>query len=116
MRVIPSVPAAIVAGAVGGPVFMLGVDAIEERFGGGLLLMLWAVVAFVIPVSAVTADLGFLFRFWRRFGVFSLRGMGRATSRRMFRTFYIPAWIRMMVWFVSVVVSTLLLKAAGLDL
>ena len=96
--------------------FMVGVDAIEKRFGGGLLLMLWVVVAFIIPVSAATADLRFLFRFYRIFGVFSLRGMGRATSGRAFRTFYIPACIRMGVWFVSIVLSTLLLKAIGVDL
>jgi hypothetical protein len=113
MRVLPSVPAAIVVGAVGGPLFLVGVELIEERFGSGLLVMVWAVIAFIVPVSLAVVDVRELIRSWRRCGLFSQRALADSLSERTFRTFYVPAWTRMAVWFVSVVLATLLLKAAG---
>ena len=95
---------------------MLGADAIERQFGSGLLLLLWALFAFLLPTAAATADLRVLVHDWRRWGVFSPRGIIHGTSDDRLKSFFIPAWIRIGVWFVSVVVSTFALKAIGLDL
>ena len=114
MRVFPSMPAAIVTGAVGVPLLIWGWQVIEARSHSQLLLLLWAIVALIIPVVLATIDLRDIARRWREAGFF---GPGSVpASRDAFRRIYFPAWTRMAAWFVSAVVSLLLLKIMGMNL
>jgi hypothetical protein len=114
MRLFPSMPAAFVTGAVGMPLLISGWKFIEATSHSQLLLLLWAIVAFIIPVVLATTDLRDVARRWREAGFF---GSGSASaSRDAFRQIYFPAWTRMAAWFVSAVVSLLLLKIARVNL
>jgi hypothetical protein len=57
MRVFPSMPAAIVTGAVGMPLLIWGLKFIEASSHSQLLLLLWAIVALIIPVVLATHGL-----------------------------------------------------------
>jgi hypothetical protein len=111
MRIFPSVPAAIVTGAVVMPAFMWGCQFIERTFHSQGLVLLWAIVAFLIPVLFSTGDMRYAAKRWREVGFFR-----PLASREDFQRFYIPAWTRMAVWFVSTAVAMLVLKAFGVDL
>jgi hypothetical protein len=114
MRVFPSMPAAIVTGAVGMPLLIWGWKFIEASSHSQLLLLLWAIVAFIIPVVLATTDLRDVARRWREAGF--LGSVSVPASREAFRHIYFPAWTRMAAWFVSAVVSLLLLKITGMNL
>ena len=114
MRVFPSMPAAIVTGAVGMPLLIWGWKFIEATSHSQLLLVLWAIVAFIIPVVLATIDLRDIARRWREAGFFG--SLSPPASRESFRHIYFPAWTRMAAWFVSAVVSLLLLKIIGMNL
>jgi hypothetical protein len=111
MRVFPSMPAAIVTGAVGMPLLIWGWKFIEATSHSQLLLLLWAIVAFIIPVVLVTTDLRDVAKRWREAG-----SVSPPASREVFRHIYFPAWTRMAAWFISAVVSLLLLKITGMNL
>jgi hypothetical protein len=111
MRVFPSIPAAIVTGAVAMPMFMWGWQVIERCLHSQALVLLWAVVAFFTPVLFSTGDMRYAVKRWREVGFFR-----PLASREDFQQFYIPAWIRMGVLFISTVVAMLVLKAFGFDL
>ncbi len=111
MRVFPSIPAAIVTGAVVMPVFMWGWQVIEQTTHNQVLVLFWAVLAFFAPVLFSTGDMQYAFKRWREVGFFRA-----LTSREDFQRFYIPAWIRVGVLLVSSVTAMLALKALGLDL
>src|SRR5688572_25473786 len=111
MRIFPSMPAAIVGGAVGMPLLTYGCQLIERTFASGWLVVLWVLVAFVIPFVISTADLKYLSKSWRESGLYSM-----SVKREDFVLFYIPAWSRTLVWFVSSVASFLLLRAVGVTL
>jgi hypothetical protein len=114
MRVFPSMPAAIVTGAVGMPLLIWGWKFIETSSHSQLLLLLWAIVALIIPVVLATTDLRDIATRWREAGSF---GPGSVpASRDAFRHIYFPAWTRMAAWFVSAVVSLLLLRIIGMNL
>jgi hypothetical protein len=86
----------------------MGWKFIEATSHSQLLLLLWAIVAFIIPVVLATTDLRDVARRWREAGFF---GSGSASaSRDAFRQIYFPAWTRMAAWFVSAVVSLLLFE------
>jgi hypothetical protein len=114
MRVFPSMPAAIVTGAVGMPLLVWGWNFIEASSHSQLLLLLWAIVALIIPVVLATTDLRDIARRWREAGFFGPRSV--PASWEAFRYIYFPAWTRMAAWFVSAVVSLLLLKIIGMNL
>ena len=106
--------AAIVTGAVGMPLLIWGWKFLEASSRSQLLLLLWAIVALIIPVVLATTDLRDIARRWREAGVF---GSGSVlASREAFRHIYFPVWTRMAAWFLSAVVSLLLLKIMGLTL
>jgi hypothetical protein len=65
MRVFPSMPAAIVTGTVGMPLLIWGWNFIETSSHSQLLLLLWAIVALIIPVVLATTDLRDIARRWR---------------------------------------------------
>jgi hypothetical protein len=108
MRFLPSMPAAIVTGLVITPILILGCDYIEQRTHSQLLLFLWGVVAFFIPVTLSTVDREFMARRRREKGF--LATFIRPGSAEAFRECYIPTWLRMGAWFASAVVSAMLLK------
>jgi hypothetical protein len=111
-RFLPSTLAAVVAGALVMPLFALGWRFIEATFHSQIVVLLWAVVAFFIPVLLATADMKYVARRRRELGGF----FRPLTSPEDFRFFYIPAWKRMFVWFMSAVSSGLVLKAVGVEL
>jgi hypothetical protein len=114
MRVFPSMPAAIVTGAVGMPLLIWGWEFIEASSHSQLLLLLWAIVALIIPVLLATTDLRDIAKRWREAGFFASGSV--PGSREAFRNIYFPAWTRMVAWFVSAVVSLSLLKIIGMNL
>jgi hypothetical protein len=111
-RILPSIPAAVVTGAVVMPLFILGWRFIEASLRSQAAVFLWFIIAFFVPVLLATADIKYAARRKRELG-----GLFRPlTSEDDFRLFYIPTWRRMFVWFVSTVVSVLVLKALGIEL
>jgi hypothetical protein len=111
----PSYSSAILSGAVGIPVLILGNDYIEKNSASLLLKFFWFVIWFFLPVLISTADLRYIRKRIHEEGhtLFnSIRIMVRAED---FRQFYIPAFKRMLVYFVSACVSSLLLKLIGID-
>jgi hypothetical protein len=114
MRLFPSMPAAIVTGAVGMPLLISGWKFIEATSHSQLLLLLWAVVAFIIPVVLATTDLREIARRWQEAGLFG--SASAPASRDAFRQIYFPAWKRMAAWFVAALLSLLLLKIVGINL
>src|SRR4030095_9257056 len=114
MRLFPSMPAAIVTGAVGMPLLIWGWKFIETTSHSELLVLVWAIVALIIPVVLATIDLRDVARRWRDAGFFG--SVPAPKPREAFRHIYFPAWVRMAAWFVSAVVSLLLLKITGMNL
>ena len=94
------------------PLFPLGGRFIEATFHSQLLVFPWAVVAFFAPVLLATADLRYAALRRRELGGF----FRPLTSPEDFRLFYIPAWKRMLVLFLSAATSSLVLKTLGVDL
>ena len=94
------------------PLFALGWRFIEATFHSQLLVLLWAVVAFFAPVLLATADMRYAALRRRELGGF----FRPLTSPEDFRLFYIPAWKRMFVLFMSAATSVLVLKAVGVEL
>ena len=105
---LPSNTAAILAGAIIMPLFIAGWKYAEEKHFNPILIFLWSIMAFFIPIILSTADLGYL----RRTGGF----LRIRLSRDDFKLFYLPACRRMAIWFLSTVFSILLLKLMGLNL
>jgi hypothetical protein len=105
---LPSNTAAILAGAIVMPLFIIGWKYADEEHFSGIVIFLWSIVAFFLPVVLSTADLGYL---RRTGGYFRTR-----FSRDDFKLFYLPAWKRLAIWFLSTVFSVLLLKLMGLNL
>ncbi len=107
----PSVPAAMVAGAVFVPILIIGMKALQARGYSDVVLMLWAVLTFFVPVFLSCTD----FRYQRRH--YKNRSfLIPMIAPRDFEEYYFPAWFRMFVWFVSAGVSCFLLKAFGVPL
>jgi hypothetical protein len=111
-RFLPSTLAAVVTGALVMPLFVIGWEFIETTFHSPLLVLLWAVIAFFVPVLLATADMRHVARRRRELGGF----FRPLTSPEDFRLFYVPAWKRMFVLFISAVSSALVLKAVGVEL
>jgi hypothetical protein len=108
----PSTAAAIFVGALVTPSFVLGWRFIEATLHSQLAVILWFIVAFLVPVLLATVDLKYAARRRRELGGF----FRPVASANEFRLFYIPAWRRMFVWFASTVISVLILKALGVEL
>jgi hypothetical protein len=111
IRILPSVPAAIMAGAVGMPVFVLGWKFLEASLQSPAVVVLWFIIGFFAPLLVATADLQYAARRRRELGGF----FRPLASPDDFRLFYFPAWRRMFVWFISAATSLLVLKAFGLE-
>jgi hypothetical protein len=113
MRLFPSMPAAIVTGAIGTPLLIWGWNFIQTTWDSPLLVLVWAIVALIIPAVLATTDLRDVARRWRDAGLFG--SVSAPGSREAFRQIYLPAWRRMAAWFVSAVASLLLLKIIGMN-
>lgn len=109
MRIFPSVPAAIVCGAVGMPLLGYGFHYLERISASEWMLLALVIVAFLVPFVVSTTDLKYLKSKWREPGFYSMK-------REDLRLFYVPAWLRMVVWWGSASLSLLLLRALGLKL
>ncbi len=107
-------PAAIMTGPVAMPITIWGCLFIEQQTQSQLLLMLWSVVAFMIPFLVSTVDLRYLAARRRELGLFG--SFIPPVSRDAFRQLYVPGWLRIAAWFVSAVVSVTALKTAGVRL
>ena len=114
MLICPSIPAAAVAGAVVLPLFTYGARLIGHSLQNDLLQFLWCAIGVFITVAAI-GDFRHIAEDWRKGRLFSWRSLARDFSEQRFERFVVPAWIRMGVWFASVVISSLLLKAVGLE-
>jgi hypothetical protein len=114
MRIFPSMLAAVVTGFVVTPVLILGWTFIEHKTHNQLLLFLWAVIAFFIPVVLSTVDRDYMARRRREKGF--LASFIHPASAEAFRESYIPTWLRMGAWFISAVTSVVLLQLSGVRL
>jgi uncharacterized membrane protein YhaH (DUF805 family) len=81
MHLFPSMPAAIVTGAVGMPLLIWGWKFIETTSHSQLLVLVWAIVAFIIPVVLATIDLRDVARRWRDAGFFGPAEILRRRAR-----------------------------------
>ncbi len=106
MRIFPSVPAAIVCGAVGMPLLAYGIRYLERISASEWLLLALVIVTFLMPFLVSTTDLKYVKSKWRTPGFYSMK-------REDLRLFYIPAWLRMLVWWGSASLSLLLLRTLG---
>ena len=115
MRVFPSIPAAIVTGAVVLPVCIRGMEIITATLHPGPVLLtvqlIWSLITFFMPILLSTMDMRYSMRRWREVGFFS-----PMSSREDFLQLYIPCWGRMVVMLVSTVVAVIVLKGFGLNL
>ena len=79
------------------PIFVLVYRLLEELPVAAWLQPLWGIVGFMFPIARATGD----FKYLRDRG-----GWFRPVwSKEDFELFYIPAWKRMLVCFVSTVIS-----------
>jgi hypothetical protein len=113
--------AAILAGAVGMPLFVFIADYISRRTNSDFLLFLWLISGFFLPVIISTVDVGNELKFFRAWlqkegirGVFIIPPEHRL-SKDALRKYYIPVWKRMAAWFVSACVSMFVLKLVGIN-
>ena len=105
-QMLPSFTSACLAGCIGMPLFILGVDLISRKTGSNLLLLAWTVIGFFLPLLISTTDISYLKRILFRVKF----------TKEEFQRFYLPAWKRMAVWFISACTSILLLKFIGINI
>jgi hypothetical protein len=113
MRRFPSYTSAIVAGALCTPILILGVDYIEKNSGNQLLQFAWFMIWFCLPVVLSTVDLAYIRKRHQEGNTLYMLIRFRAED---FGGFYIPAWKRMLAYFVSACISALFLKFIGVAL
>jgi hypothetical protein len=102
MLKLPSYPAAILAGAIGMPVFIWVFKYIENNIGSQILLFIWIVIGFFIPFIFSTGDLGYAIKVFKR--------KPYRIIAEDYTMFFFPAWKRTGVWFLSLVISIVILK------
>ena len=116
MMKLPSYTSAILAGAVGVPLLILGINYIKNNFGSQFLQFVWFIISFLLPVLISTVDLGYIRKRWQE--AHTLYMLIRTWQFRAedFRRVYIPTWKRMSAYFVSACISALFLKLIGVAL
>jgi hypothetical protein len=112
---LPSYGSSILAGAVCTPVLILGVDCIEKNSKNQFLEFTWFIIWFFLPVLISTVDLGEIRKRWQKGHTLYMLIRSWQFKAEDFRRFYIPAFKRMLVYFVSACISTLFLKLIGID-
>ena len=95
------------------PVFVWGWHFIERTLHSPALVLLWAVVAFFVPVAFSTMDFKYARERRRELGVGLFHPL---VSGQDFTELYIPAWIRMGVMGLSALFSLLILDRLGVTL
>ena len=111
----PSYTSAILAGAVGMPLLILGINYIKNNFGSQFLQLVWFIICFFLPLLISTADLGYIRRRLQEGHTLYILIRLQWARTEDFKRFYIPTWKRMLVYFVSACISTLLLKLIAID-
>ena len=112
MRLFPSIPAAAISGAVVLPAFTHGSRAIAQHSDSSFLQFVWGTIGVLITVVSI-GDFRHIAEDWRRGSLFSWRSLARDFSERRFERIVLPSWKRMGVWFLSAVLSSVVLKALG---
>ncbi len=112
---LPSYGSSILAAAVCTPVLILGVDYIEKSSKNQLLEFTWFIIWLFLPVLVSTVDLGEIRKRWQKGHTLYMLIRSWQFRAEDFRQFYIPAFKRMLVYFVSACISTLFLKLIGID-
>lgn len=102
----PSNAAAVLVGAVGMPVFIIVYSYAQKIDLNSLLVLLWNITGFFIPLVLATVDRDYIRKVG---GLMQLR-----ISEVDLTDFFIPAIKRVAVWFVSMVVSVVSLKFIGI--
>ena len=110
-HILPSIPAAIAAGAVAMPIFALGWRYINAGHLHPLAQPAWGLIGFVLPIMLATVDFRYLARTSETFGDY----LKPRYSAEDFRELYIPAWLRMTVCFLSAVISMGILRLFGVE-
>jgi hypothetical protein len=111
----PSYTSGILAGAVCTPLLILGIDYIEKNPGNQFLQFVWFIIWFFVPVLISTVDLGYIRKRIQEEGHTLFKLIRLMSRTEDFRQFYIPAFKRMLVYFVSACISVLFLKLVGVD-
>jgi len=88
------------------PILLLGVNAIPRGTDHDLSIALWLLAAFLIPFVFATVN----FRYWRTRGFTPF--LWRAGD---FERFYLPAWRRSLVWFLSAAAVGIFLRLMGVQ-
>jgi hypothetical protein len=101
-------------GAVVMPIVIFGWSLIERKTGNLLLVLVWVVVAFFVPVYFSVVDREYIARRRREEGF--LTSFRPPVSRDAFLHLYIPGWLRMAACFIAAVTSLSLLKIFGVRL
>ena len=107
---VPSVYTAIFAGAVIMPVFIKVVFIIQERAASGLLLFLWSIIGFIVPIFMFVGDFRYFSKIIKREKWYYMPQISKDDYTLYFR----PFWIRIGIWFISAVISISILKILGI--
>jgi len=114
-RILPSIPAAIVAGAIGMPLCVLGCKFIENEIRNQFVLFLWCLITFALPVLFATVDFKYFARRRRETVGMFRRFFFPFTSIEDFSQYYLTGMGRMFICFVSAVASMIILNALGIE-
>ena len=107
-----SYKAAIIFGAIGVPVFIYILKFLAEKSVNQIVLVIWFIVGFGLPLLISTGDFNYIRQELR-----NGRSLFRPwTKSNDFKEFFFPAWKRMFVVFLTATFSLILLKLLGMDL
>lgn len=97
----------VLVGIVALPIYLAGANAIAARHLGITAELIWSIVGFLAPTLYATVDYHYL---KRTGGIFRVRN-----TLDDYRHFYVPAWKRMAVLFVTAAITLLVLKVMGMN-
>jgi hypothetical protein len=111
---LPSNTSAVFAGAVIMPVFIAGVQYLQkysyQLHNNSFPIFIWSIVSFFIPFSLATVDFNY---FKRTYGSFWYIFRAQITKEDLTQ-FFIPTWKRIVIWFVSAAISSIVLMKIGI--
>jgi hypothetical protein len=83
------------------PLLVLSINYISQKTGSDFVLFGWCIICFFLPFFISTVDLSYI-RNCMGEHMFKI-----GLSKEVFRNFFFPAWIRMVVYFISGSVSVI---------
>ncbi len=98
----PSYITAILYGAIGIPFFAYVGDVIQKN-GNQLLLLIWGIIGFIIPVVICTGDFKYISNEMKK----GRSLLGPWVNSQDFKEFYFPTFKRIFVLFISAAISIL---------